>query len=252
MPAPAAPAASLIVNTLLDNTTNGDGLCTLREAITAANNNANFNDCTGSSYGADIITFSVSGTITLGSSLPNITAVGSALTIDGTGQTVTLSDGGAVGVLTVSPGGSLTLNNLTIANGLASGGIGSAVQVSTGKLIANGVNFQNNAGSSAGGAIEVDSDGMVNVSTSSFSGNNSFYGGAIAIYSGSTVTITGVLSKGTLPPRQAEAQLRSRAPLRSRSTTAHSIVTLSPASARRRAVEQLPCSIRRPALCSTI
>ena len=59
-------AANIVVNTLSDNVTNGDGLCTLREAIQAANTNNNLNDCIGvGSYGTDLITFAVAGTITL-------------------------------------------------------------------------------------------------------------------------------------------------------------------------------------------
>ena len=62
-------ADSLTVNSLAD-TVAIDGNCTLREAIQNANNDAATNaDCAAGS-GADTITFSVSGTITLGSILP--------------------------------------------------------------------------------------------------------------------------------------------------------------------------------------
>src|SRR5262245_22544838 len=55
-------AATLTVNTLNDDTIAGDGACTLREAMVAANGDADFQDCIGSGpYGADAITFSVSG-----------------------------------------------------------------------------------------------------------------------------------------------------------------------------------------------
>ena len=62
-----AHAATLTVNSLAD-TKEVDGSCTLREAIENANDNTATNaDCaTGS--GTDTITFSVSGTITLGDS----------------------------------------------------------------------------------------------------------------------------------------------------------------------------------------
>ena len=65
-----------------------DGVVTLREAITAANNNANFGDAIGSGpYGADTIVFNIPGsgvqTIALTSALPVIT---DTLTIDGTTQ----------------------------------------------------------------------------------------------------------------------------------------------------------------------
>src|SRR3972149_2093785 len=49
-----------------------------------------------------------------------IPAHAASLTMDGTGQTVTISGGNAVRVLYA--GDSLTLNNLTIANGYSTGG----------------------------------------------------------------------------------------------------------------------------------
>jgi len=84
-----AHAAGITVNSLSDNTT-VDGNCSLREAIRNANDNAaTYGDCPAGS-GADTITFSVSGTITLGSTLTAI-ADADGLTLDGTGQTVTIS-----------------------------------------------------------------------------------------------------------------------------------------------------------------
>lgn len=117
-PVPLAHAASLTVNTLLDNTTNSDGLCTLREAITAANNDANYNDCVATGYGNDTITFSVSGTITLGSQLPTITDA-AGLTIVGPAGGITISGNDAVRVFQVNTGATLNLQDLTIANGRA-------------------------------------------------------------------------------------------------------------------------------------
>jgi len=78
-----AYAAGLIVNSL-DDTIADDGACTLREAITNADNDdqSGSTDCAPGS-GADTITFSVSGTISLGSTLPEIT---SEMTIDGRGN----------------------------------------------------------------------------------------------------------------------------------------------------------------------
>src|SRR5689334_5144116 len=62
-----AQAASLTVNTTSD--TPVAGTCTLREAITSANNNTDQGNCVAiGTYGDDTITFSVSGTIGLGGS----------------------------------------------------------------------------------------------------------------------------------------------------------------------------------------
>ncbi|MDW8392441.1 MAG: CSLREA domain-containing protein, partial [Oscillochloridaceae bacterium] len=92
-----AYAAGYVVN-LLDDTIANDNFCTLREAIQEANNGAD-TDCAGSpSNGDDTITFSVSGTITLTTTLPNIVSGQGALTIDGTGQNVTISGKNSVQV----------------------------------------------------------------------------------------------------------------------------------------------------------
>ncbi len=56
-------AQNYVVNSLADNIIAGDGLCTLREAILAANNTPATGDCGAGSAGDDTITFSVSGTM---------------------------------------------------------------------------------------------------------------------------------------------------------------------------------------------
>jgi CSLREA domain-containing protein len=79
-------AADLTVTTLSNADNGADSVCTLREAITAANTNANYHECTSlTAYGDDTITFAVSGTIPLSSTLLAITDP-AGLTIDGTGQ----------------------------------------------------------------------------------------------------------------------------------------------------------------------
>ena len=86
---PTASAASMIVNTNLDNTTASDGLCTLREAITNANNDSDTTggDCTAGAPGTDTITFGGNYTITLTSTLPSITD-SLIITGKGTGNTI--------------------------------------------------------------------------------------------------------------------------------------------------------------------
>ncbi len=59
----------IVVDSLLD-TVADDGLCTLREAITAANSDTAANGCIGGS-GADTINFAVSGTIVLDTPPPD-------------------------------------------------------------------------------------------------------------------------------------------------------------------------------------
>src|SRR5215208_147224 len=80
-------AAGMVVNTEADETTT-NGFCSLREAITNANNDAaTYHDCAVGS-GADTITFAGNYTITLqGRQLPVIT---SEITITGQGADKTI------------------------------------------------------------------------------------------------------------------------------------------------------------------
>ena len=84
-PTTVSAISNIHVNSTADTVAN-DGVCTLREAITAANTDTVSGAATGecaAGSGTDSIDFSVSGTITLGSSrLPEITT---AMTIDGAG-----------------------------------------------------------------------------------------------------------------------------------------------------------------------
>lgn len=86
----------------------------------AANNAAANDDCGAASSANDTIGFSVSGTITLSSQLPNVVSGQGTLAIDGEG-TVTISGNSSVRVLSVDAGGNLTLQSITIANGSVSG-----------------------------------------------------------------------------------------------------------------------------------
>ena len=83
-----------------------DSDCSLREAIYAANNSA----------GADTIIFSLNGTINLESTLPYIEDP-AGLTIDGTGQTVTVKGNGTNQVFYISSDVSLTSNEVSFSSG---------------------------------------------------------------------------------------------------------------------------------------
>jgi hypothetical protein len=120
----AAHAATITVTSLADSS--GTNICILRDAITAANTMTATNGCAAGS-GNDTINFSVTGTITLGSTLPEIANVApNSLTIDGTGQNITISGNNMVQVMQVASSTTLNLRNLTIAHGLGAfgGGIG--------------------------------------------------------------------------------------------------------------------------------
>jgi len=211
---------TITVNTISDKSTSGDGLCSLREAIDNANSigiDTTGGDCVVGT-GTDTITFSVSGTITLGSTLPDIV---NTLTIDGSGQSIIVDganivDGvsSPVQILVVDSGATLNLNQLTIADGNASfgGGVDNfgtlAVTNSTfsGNSAVHGggiFNYRfctltvisstfsgNNAAGGAGDGGGISSSGTVTVTNSTFSGNTASQGGGIYNDYEGTVAVT--------------------------------------------------------------
>jgi len=91
---------------------NDRGAGSLHSAITSANAAAS----------DDMITFSVDGTITLASALPDLANSGT-LTITGNGVANTLISGNnSVRVFTVASGANVTLNTLTLTDGSADDG----------------------------------------------------------------------------------------------------------------------------------
>jgi CSLREA domain-containing protein len=113
--------SSIVVNSTSDAVNNSDGLCTLREAIIAANNNAASGvtpgECAAGSSGSDAITFTVVGTINLnGSNLPNIS---SDMTITGPGSSQLIihrNTGNPYRILNID-GGTVSLSGLTATGG---------------------------------------------------------------------------------------------------------------------------------------
>ncbi len=73
--------------------------------------------------GGGTVTFSCSGTIILTAEI----TIAADTTIDGSGQTVTISGNHAVRVFTVNSGVTLNLNKLTVANGNAASGDGGGI-----------------------------------------------------------------------------------------------------------------------------
>src|SRR5262245_49544774 len=123
---PARAAGFIVINT------NDSGPDSLRQAIEDAN----------ATVGADTITFDVSGTIVLASTLP---AIADELTIDGTGQSITISGDNKVRVIVVNDGGTLNLNALTIANGLCSDCHGGGLYIERGTVNINHSTFSGNS-----------------------------------------------------------------------------------------------------------
>ena len=119
----------------------------------------------------DTITFSCSGDIKLTSTL---TITGS-MSIDGSGQSVTLDGGNSLQVLSVNSGVSFTLNALVVAHGSTSGNGGGLANNGGTVSITNSA-FTGNSSpiNSSGGAIY--NKGSLTISDSTFTGNSGYFG----------------------------------------------------------------------------
>ncbi len=177
-----ALASNLTVNSQTDNSLSGDGICSLREAINNANSNSDTSggDCAAGA-GSDAISFSVSGTIVLGSSL---SISDTALTmLDGIGQNIILSGNYAVRVMQVNPGANFTVKNLTVANGfntsMGGGMLNEDGVVSIINCTITGNSTTKNGGGIAHYTKALTASGSLTVINSTLSGNSAFNGGAI-------------------------------------------------------------------------
>jgi len=135
--------------------TNDTGANSLRDAITSAN---------AAPTVANTINFSVSGKITLGSALPEIvnTSPGS-LTIDGSGQAITVDGASMFQIFNVNLGAALNLRFLTLAHGSVLGneegaGAGGAVFNEGGTLSVTNCTFSDNQ--SSGSAVSGNGSGL--------------------------------------------------------------------------------------------
>lgn len=178
---------TIIVTTLTDNT-KGDGLCSLREALTNANNNAGtYADCPPGS-GSEIIIYANTlgtATITLGSPLPTISDT-AGLTINGGGR-ITISGNDAYSVFLTGVNVPLTLDGLTVTHGNSgAGGGGAYVNTGSNLTVKNSTFSYNHAASTGGGIYNL---GVVILTNSTFTGNSAVDSGGGLISSG-TVTIS--------------------------------------------------------------
>ena len=144
----------------------GNQDCTLREAINAANAYGNGGN----------ITFSVSGTITLGAGLPNITK---NCTINGSGQSVTISGNDSVGIFQAfNQFQTVNFNALTIAHGRSNLG---GIFVRYASINVTNCTFNDNYCSSGGGALYLVEASHTVVANCTFYNNSAPYGGGIFV-----------------------------------------------------------------------
>lgn len=207
----AAANASIVVTTTSD-TLNTDGVCSLREAIIAANTDTAVDGCAAGS-GEDTITFAVSGVIVLADSLPEIaghlTITGPGLdqlTINGqfrhtafkiaSGHTVNLSglrliaNAGEYGGALFNEGGVVSLNDMVIQNSRAQ--TAGAAVYNTGTLDIHNTRLINNQALDSADGI-VWNSGALSLFNTLFSGN---YGYSLSNQTGSVNIINSTLRGG--------------------------------------------------------
>ncbi len=174
---PVARAASIVVTTASDIPASGDGFCSLREAIENAHsdNQSGSTDCAPGS-GADTITFAGDYTI-IPVTIPLLDLYHN-LTIDGSGHNVTVSGDTVRRVFNIQAGAVVTITNLSIINGNASGDRGGGI-FNAGTLTVANSTFNGNSASGIGGG-GIYNAGTLTVSNSTFNGNSaSNIGGGI-------------------------------------------------------------------------
>lgn len=196
-PAAAAPAATITVTSLADETLE-DGNCTLREAMTAANTNAAVDACpAGGLIGADTILFSQDGTINLAHSSGEL-IISEAVIIEGNGRNNTTIDGlNNNRIFNITNGRSITLRHLTLQNGYADGTdleTGGAIFCEDTSLFLEDVVIQDSAseGSLAAGGGGLATHGNLTVKNSLLRNNsadNSANGGGAVLAEGGQVLV---------------------------------------------------------------
>ena len=198
-----AEAATIAVDTPIDQFENGSG-CSVREAIQAANLNADFDACTGTGtvYGDDTVSVPA-GTYTLtligiddDNNAWDLDVIGGgALTISGagTGTGGTIINGNGTSRVFDLRSGALTLDQLKVTGGNEGAGVnvggGISTEAGTG-LTLDGVLVDGNLASSDGGGIY--SRGSLAITSGSVISNNTA-GGGLALSGG------GIAYRGAAP-----------------------------------------------------
>ncbi len=187
-----APARAAIITVTSDSGGTGGPDCTIRDAITAANTDTAIGGCPAGS-GADTIELPADAIITLTmvdnqTSGPNgLPWIMTEITINGHGTTVARSsDIGAPAfrIFRVGPTGDLTLNQLTVYNGSALGGVtarrGGGIYNSGNLVLTTCILRSNSSVGRGAGIYSVGSFANLDLTDCLFEGNiSSDYGGGI-------------------------------------------------------------------------
>ena len=204
----SAHAATLTVNTESDSLA-GDGLCSLREAITAANADAPAGECAAGS-GADVISLPAGFySLTTAGADEDANATGDLdvtgdLTIQGAGAASTTIDGALQDrVLDVPTGVTVSLDGLTISGGRGvPGGAGPA---------GNPTGFLGGPGRGGGGILNA---GTLTITNSAIEDNTTGAGGTGGSGTATAAGATGTGGAAAQPDRAAAST--TAAPSRSR------------------------------------
>jgi CSLREA domain-containing protein len=208
LPVMPASAATITVNTTLDDNAN-NALCSLREAIIAANNNAAYNGCAYVGTGPDdIITLTSGTTYTLSIIGPdedegdldvgNAMGTSGNLTIQASGTTNAIIDANQINRVIEDDVSDtdLTLSHITITGGLSPDGAGIYFSGNGTLTLMNSAVIGNVAtgGANCGAGIYNASEATINIENSTFEGNSctgaGADGGGVYKNTGGTLNIT--------------------------------------------------------------
>jgi hypothetical protein len=191
-----AEAASITPNTTFDETAAG-GTCSLREAVSSANANADQGGCTHSgSYGADTIKLQggdydlilKAGSPEDANASGDLDVTAGTLTIQGLGREVTAIDGSHIDrVLDVlNAGTALSVSGVTVRGGKTTGNGGGIRALGTTLNLTGSTVSGNTAGAGGGGILAT----TANLTNSTVSGNTVTGGGGGGIDAVNTANLT--------------------------------------------------------------
>jgi predicted outer membrane repeat protein len=218
-----AQAATINVDSSLDNNAG----CTLRNAVTAANDDLATGGCPAGS-GDDVIDLSANSgsTITLAqgeglgeiSTVSNISIVGAGVTIDGDDSSrifllpafmsdsvnignVTLSGGAADngGAIYMGNGLTLEIHDSTLRDNSASGASGGGAIAAVGTLVLGGSTLFNNTATAGGGAVYGFSGSDIRMVNTTISGNSANQGGGLSSGGASLDLVHSTITGNTAP-----------------------------------------------------
>ncbi len=188
VPLTAGPAHAAIIAVAAGEVAVADNdVCSLREAVDNANDDAQtHDDCTGGT-GVDTIQVPAGNYLFGAGDQLNLTDP-DLTTISGAGATTILNGQGTTRILNIFFGATVAISAATITNGFAAfagGGI-----VNNGTLTLTDSTLSGNHASALGGGGGIGNGGTLTVTNSTLSGNTAGHGGAIDNVPGGTVTVT--------------------------------------------------------------